>query len=234
MGNISSTPNNRCRHISHTRTSNNNNKIKVHYLIPMESSPSRSLRWPTQEGREWWALPRQSITLAKATNRIKGAGLIYAPILYMARDLTESWPCERNSTARYDPYRPSCRAMSAIRSSQSKSPGPTTVTASPQDDSSQKPARRCNPTWPAQHLAPTRRPLMGPARLQYDRCSELWDHFAAIGLDAPRRASTLALVIVLRLISRLNTWGVGRRPTTAFGTGVIGMERRASRVNRRF
>ena len=74
MGNMSSTPNNRCRRISHTRT--NSNKIKEHYTILMVSPPLVLYGGRFKKSGSGGILPRQSITLVKATNRIKVAGQI--------------------------------------------------------------------------------------------------------------------------------------------------------------
>jgi hypothetical protein len=98
---------------------------------PNGITPPRSLRWPIQEERETWNPPKIVDYFDQSNEPDQGC----------CSDMSQSstWPegspnhgrIERNSTARYDPYSPRCRATSAIRLSQSKVQGKARTKASP-------------------------------------------------------------------------------------------------------
>ena len=95
------------------------------------TTPPRSLRWPIQEGREWWNPPKAIDYFSQSSELDQGR--------WSNMSQSSTWPegspnhgrIERNSTARYDPYSSSCRTTSAIRFSQSKDQGQPYIDASP-------------------------------------------------------------------------------------------------------
>ena len=203
MGSISSTPNNRCRHFNHTHISNNL-RIKVHSYIPIASPPLVLYGGRLKKGGSGGLLPKPSITLAKATNWIKGAGLICPNPLHGQR--THRIMAVSSATAPRDMILTlqavEQRLHCALRN---QKPRDNRTRKLPPRQIFAKARQRHNPMSPSRHLAPAGRPLMESARLLVPPVQRTLGHFAAIGLDAPRLALTLAPVIVLRLISRLNT-----------------------------
>ena len=83
-------------------------------------TPSRSERWPIQEGREWWNLSKA----VDCSEHSSGADRGHWATMPQPSTWSENPPnhsrTERNSTTRYDPYPPSCRATSAMRPPQSR------------------------------------------------------------------------------------------------------------------
>ena len=118
---------------------------------PNGTDPSRSLRWPIQEGREWWAPPKAVDYFGQSSEQDQGrwSGISQSPTWSEASP--NHGRVERNGTARYDPYRPGCRTTSALRSSQSK------VLAQPQSQVPPKTTLRKSP--PA---TPSNGPLAAP------------------------------------------------------------------------
>jgi len=83
---------------------------------PNGIAPHRSLRWPVQEEQETWNAPKAVDYFSQANEADQGrcSNMPQSP----------TWPegspnhgrIERSSTARYDPYSPSCRATRLSRS----------------------------------------------------------------------------------------------------------------------
>ena len=81
--------------------------------------PSRSLRWPTQDAREWWT-PKAADYFGQSNELDHGCWSDISQSPTWSETSPNHGHMERNGTTRYDPYPPSCRATSALRSSQSK------------------------------------------------------------------------------------------------------------------
>lgn len=81
--------------------------------------PSRSLRWPTQDAREWWT-PKAADYFGQSNELDQGCWSDVSQSPTWSETSPNHGHIERNGTTRYDPYPPSCRATSALRSSQSK------------------------------------------------------------------------------------------------------------------
>jgi len=98
---------------------------------PFNSSgivPSRSLRWPVQEG---WNPPKAVDYFSQSNEPDQGYWSNMAQSPTWSENSPNHGRTERNSTARYGPYPPNCRTTSAIRASQSKAQPQPQTGASP-------------------------------------------------------------------------------------------------------